>query len=62
LVDEFRLALRTAPGDLGTDERVHTSLFAQHYDFNAANRPCAEEFGQSGSRHRGMPEHNAQQF
>jgi hypothetical protein len=62
LVDEFRLALRAAPGDQGTDERPHGSLFAQHYDVNSATRQSAVEIGHPGSRHRGLPEHNAQQF
>jgi hypothetical protein len=62
LVDEFRLALRTVPGDQGTDDRLFGSLFAQHYDFTSASLHSVMEFGQSGSRHRGMPEHNAQQL
>lgn len=61
LVDEFRLALRTVPGDQGVEERPLTSVFAHHYDFSVATRQNAMKFGQPGSRHRGMPEHGAQQ-
>ena len=62
LVDEFRLALRTVPGDHGAEDRLLSSMFSQHYDFSSANRQTGLEYGQAGSRHRGMPEHNAPTF
>ena len=62
LADEFRYSLRSVPGDHGAEDRLLSALFSQHYAFTSAGRPTGIELGQAGSRHRGLPEHNATQY
>ncbi|HEV2636943.1 MAG TPA: hypothetical protein VGX23_17450 [Actinocrinis sp.] len=62
LADEFRFALRTVPGDHGTEDRLLSALFSQHYNFSAVGRSGSLELGRGGSRHRGLPEHGTTQF
>ena len=62
LADEFRYALRSVPGDHGAEDSLLSTLFSQQYTFGAIGRQSGIEFGQAGSRHRGMPELNGSQY
>jgi hypothetical protein len=62
LADEFRYALRSVPGDHGAEDRLLSALFSQQYTFSSLGRQSGLEFGQAGSRHRGMPECNSTQY
>jgi hypothetical protein len=53
LVSEYRLALRSVPGDPGNDDRFPASLLPQEYGFVPMARRGSNETPRPGSRHRG---------
>jgi hypothetical protein len=53
LVAEYRLALRSVPGDQGTEDRFPVSVLHQEYGFVPMARRGSSHFPRPTSRHRG---------
>lgn len=53
LVAEYRLSLRSVPGDQGADDCFPSSVLQQQYGFVPMARRASSHFPRPASRHRG---------